>query len=255
MKKDIKGISLVSLVITIAVMLIISTTTISISLDRFQINNMNRMINDIKFLKDKISNYYLEYNYIPIVRDNNNNGIKYTYTTLEFDKNISDNENYYIIDLAAMEGINLNYGKEGFNNLNASDDVYIINEESHTIYYVKGIEFKGKMYHTILEQEDNIEDKIPPTKPEIKVISGTMNSAGKYISDVEIEIVPGKDSWLGIEKTTYSINDGAETDIEMLTNNILKITGEGTYVIKSKSYDKKGNVSENASIEVEIVIE
>lgn len=250
-KKD-RGISLVSLVITIVVMMIIASITINTSLDRFEINNINKMINDLELLQDKVSNYYLKYNVIPVVRDTNNDIVIYT-GNINFDKNPGDNANYYIIDLKAMEGISLNYGQEGFKNLNSSDDVYIINEKSHNIYYARGIQFNDKYYYS-LQDGISTTDNVPPSKPEIKIISGEKNEDGIYISDVQIEIIPGKDNWSGVEKTEYSTDNGVIwNNIEDLENNILPLISEnGLYIIKAKTTDKNQNTSENT---LEITIE
>ena len=110
------GITLASLIIAIAIMLIITSTTIYISFDRFEVNNLNKLSNDIELLEDKVSNYYLKYGVLPVLRVDNN-AIKYN-GTLNFVPNSGDNENYYIIDLGAMEGISLNYGKEGYEKTN-----------------------------------------------------------------------------------------------------------------------------------------
>lgn len=247
MIKSNKGLTLVSLLITIAIMLIITSVTVSVSYDRFEINNLNKMLNDLEFLRDKVSNYYLRYGGLPIVRDSDNNPVIYNYKELEFESNVNDNENYYIIDLEAMEGITLNYGKEGYENPNTSDDVYIINEKSHNIYYPRGIEWDGDKYYSIADTND-ITDTIPPSKPEIKIISGEQNEEGIYTTEVAIEIIPGKDSYSRIEKTTYSINDAAEKEITTLPNNVLTIADNGTYNIKVRSYDRSGNISDNTQI-------
>ena len=241
-----KGITMVSLIITIVVMFIISSITIHTSLDRFEINKYNKMVNDIKLLSDKVRDYHLKYNGLPVMRDSDNNKIKYTYTSLEFDKNINDNSNYYILDLGAMEGITLNYGEEGYKAPNTSKDVYIINENSHQIYYVKGIELKGIVYYTSTTDETSIEDEIPPSKPKINVISGEKDTDGAYFTDIKLEFVPGIDKISDIEKTTYSVNGGTEEDITTLTNNQYIITTDGTYEITLKSYDAEGNYSELA---------
>lgn len=255
MKKNNKGISLVSLIITIAVMLIIASISIDMSLDRFEINNYNKMINDLELLKNKVSNYYLKYNTIPIARDDENNAIKYTYTTLEFENAQEENENYYIIDLSALEdGISLNYGKDGFENLNKSDDVYIINGKNHSIYYVKGIEMKGKYYYSNTKN-NNIDDTIPPSKPEIKIISGTKNEEGQYTTEVKLEIIPGKDNWSGVSRTEYSVDGGTWNDLTDLENNILILSEEGTYNIIAKTYDNNENESTTATLTIEIIIE
>ena len=251
--KSEKGITLASLVILIILMVIISSVTITISLDRFKINNYKKMINDLELIADKVSNYYLEYDVLPILRDTSNVAVKYTYSTLDFNKNVNDNENYYILDLEAMSGLLLNYGKAGFENPNTTDDVYIINEGSHTIYYVKGIELDGEFYHYISKTTNELSDNIPPTKPEIKVISGTQNEEGIYTTQVELEFISGKDNWSGVDKTTYTVNGGTETDIATLENNIYPITESGTYEITLKTYDKTGNASTNTiSVSVSI---
>ena len=246
-----KGITMVSLIITIVVMFIISSITIHTSLDRFEINKYNKMVNDIKLLSDKVRDYHLKYNGLPVMRDSDNNKIKYTYTSLEFDKNINDNSNYYILDLEAMEGISLNYGKEGFENLNSSDDVYIINEKSHTIYYVRGIEFKDIIYHVNLDDTDVnvLSDNIPPTKPQIKIISGEKDAEGTYITEVTIEIIPGKDNNSGVKKTTYSyvftdINNVSKTETgEIQENKIITLSERGEYNFVVTSVDNNNNVS------------
>ena len=250
-----KGISLVSLVITIAVMLIITSITVSVSYNRFEINNLNKLKNDLELLEDKVSNYYLKYNVIPVLRKKDDNTIiKYDETTLNFNKDVRDNGNYYIIDLEAMDGISLNYGKEGFENPNTSDDVYIINEKSHQIYYVRGIELDGKLYHSILDNNEIsvTNDIIPPTKPEIKMVSGETNEQGVYTSAVSIEFVSGKDNGSGVEKTTYSINDEPEELTSTLPNNTLTLTDNGTYNIKARSYDIANNISDKTEIDITI---
>lgn len=245
MIKSNKGISLVSLVIVIAVMMIIASITVNMSLDRFEINNLKKMLSDIELLQNKVSNYYSVYNGIPVVRDKKNNlPIEYKYIE-EKDLNFTkDNSSiYYIIDLSAMNGISLNYGKEGFEKPNLSDDVYIINEKTHNIYYVKGIKMKGIYYHTLLESSE-IDDNIPPSSPEIKIISGTKNEEGIYITEVKLEIIPGKDNWSGVSKTEYSINNGSTWN-DLSENNILTLSEEGRYEIIAKTYDNKNNVSTN----------
>ena len=230
-------------------------------MDRFEINNLNKMINDIEFLKEKISNYYLQYNELPVVKDANNS---IEYTDINFSVDVSDKGNYYIIDLETMGDIALNYGREGFENPNNSDDVYIINEKTHNIYYAKGIEWNEEYHYSISNNapEDNEVDTIPPSTPQIKVISGENyigdNGEEIYTTEVQIEIIPGKDNWSGVSRTTYSINNETEIDIATLENNILFLTDNDEYNIDEhniivKTYDKKENYSEN-SIYIKIEI-
>ena len=257
--KNEKGITLVSLIITIAVIFIVSSVTIYISSDRTQINNYKKLITDIELLADKVSNYYLEYGELPIVKKDNNPVI-YDISSLDFERSAQDDEKYYVIDLEMMEGISLYYGKEGFDDARDGNitlsNTYVINNKSHMIYYVKGIELDGKIYHT-LKLEESLTDNIPPSKPEIKVVSGIKNYDGTYMSKVEIEFVHGKKREKAVSRTEFSLDDGNNwTDISsgLLTNNIYPITEEGTYKIKSRSFDESGIMSENNELNITIAI-
>lgn len=252
MIKKQSGITLVSLIITIVVMLIISSTVVYVSLDRFEINNFNKMKNDIELLEDKVSNYYLKYNVLPIARDVNNKPIEYELSLLSF-----ENGKYYILDLEAMDGISLNYGKEGFESPNSSNDVYVINEITHNVYYVKGIELKGIIYNHYIVKE-NVVDNIPPSKPQINVISGTLDDNGKYITEVKVEIIPGNDNWSGVNTTNKAISKNGlgmtEQAVEALKiNGLYTISENGIYVITATTQDNSGNTStEEITIVVEI---
>lgn len=244
MKKQ-KGITLVSLIITIVLLLIITGTTVYTSVDRFKINNLKKMYNDIELLDDKVNNYYLKYGGLPVIKDAKNNPESYTHTALDFNKDVNDNENYYIIDLSAIGDITLNYGKDGYESPNGSDDVYIINEKSHTVYYVRGIEYTdGNLYHSKKVDGDINEDTIPPTTPEIKVVEGDEIIENNYETNVTLEFVPGKDNDSGVNKTTYSINGNNEQEINLLENNQYKISEKGIYEVTLKTYDNNNNVSE-----------
>lgn len=252
--KNQKGITLVSLIIIIIIIFIITGTTVYTSTNRFKVNNLSKMYNDIELLNDKVATYYLKFGGLPIVKNTENFPINYTFSQLSFDKNINDDENYYIIDLEAIGNITLNYGKEGFTNQNASDDVYIINNKTHTVYYVKGIEYTdGKWYHSKTIENNENQDTVPPTKPQIKIIDGTEDKNNEnttkenvyYKTDVKIVFVPGKDNWSGVSKTTYTINESStEVDIATLKNNEYILTSNGSYQIKLKTYDNHSNYSE-----------
>lgn len=251
MKKE-NGITLVSLIITIVLMLIIAGVTVNTSVDRFKINNVSKMHNDIEILNDKVNNYYVTYGGLPVVRDNSGNAVQYTYSTIDFNTNVNDNANYYIIDLSALGNLTLNYGKDGYRQPNSSDDVYIINEKTHSIYYVKGIENRrGTFNHSYGINNDTLQDTVPPTTPQVKVVEGKLdqdqtNTAADlyYKTAVTVEFIPGKDSVSGIDRTTYSVNGTSEANITALTNNRYSMSSNGTYVITAKTYDNSGNVSQ-----------
>lgn len=140
-----KGISLISLTITVIVLIIITSMLIYNAKNGIRVRALRMMENDIEVLDDKINAYYIRYGTLPIE-------IKYI-GDINFTPQANDGEEYYVIDLRAIEGITLNYGLD-FNSITnendtiEKDDVYIINERSHHIYYAKGIQMDGAWYYT-----------------------------------------------------------------------------------------------------------
>lgn len=123
--------------ITIVVVLIIVCEIKKSSDSGVDIVRLNNMYTDIITLEDKISLYYLNYGYLPVNKER---------MTDFKDKSINpnDGEKYYEIDLTVLEDINLAFGKKE----SGEDDVYIVNADSHTVYYVKGVEYNGEEYFT-----------------------------------------------------------------------------------------------------------
>ncbi len=142
--KNEKGITLITLVITVILILIISGMMGYYSINGINMQRINEMYSDIEQIQTEIDSYYIKNNKLPLA------------DKIEF--NISncnpndDKENYYIIDLSKLGNLSLNYGKEfesiKNNNTGNYTDIYIINTQSQTIYYLKGIEFEEKVYYT-----------------------------------------------------------------------------------------------------------
>ena len=159
LRKKIKGLSLISLTIAVVILIIISSLLIYNAKNGVKIRAYKMLQNDVQLLEDKVNAYYVKYSAIPAE-------IEYKNTTLldrmfnENKKSPNDGKEYYVIDLKALEGVTLNYGKD-YENISTEDDtrkyedVYIINKESHHIYYVKGINFDGKWYYTN-ENDDEV---------------------------------------------------------------------------------------------------
>ena len=102
-----------------------------------KVSELNNMYKDIIILENKIALYYLDNGKIPIIEDNK---IKFKNNSI----NPNDNDIYYEIDLGKLENLNLFYGDKYF----GENDIYIINEQSHTIYYYKGFNYNGEQIYT-----------------------------------------------------------------------------------------------------------
>ena len=172
MIKKNKGITLISLSIAVIILLIITGMILYSAKDSIDIKNLTNMQNDIANLRDKVSLYYLKYGNIPV---------KTEYEDISNLQNgnilgVNDTGKFYIIELEKLEGLTLNYGEDyeiyktnGYTYSPDLTDIYIINEDSHNIFYVEGISItennETKMYYTDYTEGD--------TQPiELKVVEG-----------------------------------------------------------------------------------
>ncbi len=141
--KNEKAITMTTLVITVLLLIIITGVLTTNSYNSIQISKLTKLDNDITALNDRIAAYYVEHEELPIY------GNVYKKTELQSvisDLSGNDGEDYYTIDLSKLDNITLNYGEDY---LTLSENSYIINVESHVIYYLKGVTYKGVVYHTV----------------------------------------------------------------------------------------------------------
>lgn len=205
-KEEKGGLSLISLTIAVVILITISSMLLYNAKSGIKIRKLEMMKNDISLLSDKLNSYYVEYGAIPAE-------IEYSNTILlkriKDSNQIGENDNdvYYVIDLKALDGVTLNYGRD-FSNISTEEDtkkcedVYIVNEQSHKVYYVKGIEMDRIWYYT---DTDDDETGIVLRK-EIKNYNWTMilteKSSGSTITDSN-----------GNDKNGYRIGDTIEYSI------------------------------------------
>lgn len=155
-----KGVSLISLVITVVVLVIITNVLLYNLGSDLGVTHLRNMQNDISNLREKILSYYAKKGKIPA---------KLEYSNTEKINNINsisetaDTGKFYVIDLTALENLTLNYGqdyKKIQNNwtqsqINELSDLYIINETSNNIFYVDGITLDDQTYYTDYEVGDS----------------------------------------------------------------------------------------------------
>lgn len=244
-KESQRGITLATLSIAIIIMLIITSTLIYNISTGNKVKSLNNMYYDITKIKDKVDLYYINNHTIPVLET------KYENISHIQPINPNDNEIYYVIDLEALENMSLNYGQDykqyQSNPSNSLTNLYIINEKSHSIYYVKGIEFDDNMYYCMPEENDKVIDEISPTEPKIDIISGKKSKRGFYVGDVVLNIRPGIDKMSGVNKTTYKIikDDQSSEEIELGEETKITLKENGNYEVIAYTYDNEQNKSES----------
>lgn len=182
--KQNKGISLVSLSIAIIILVIVTNILVYNARDSIHIKSLTNMYNDIANLRGKISTYYSTYGEIPVK-------VKYedekVINTLEEAGVIGANDEtdeFYVIELSAIDGLTLNLGKdygivedeepEVITEEDELKDIYIINKNSHNIFYAQGVSGgDGNLYYT----DDKNIDK---AKVDLRYVDGVKIPDGFY---------------------------------------------------------------------------
>lgn len=230
--KEERGITLVALVIAITILMIMVDVIVYNLKDRLEVENLKEMQTDIENLSDKISAYYAQYGKIPasIEYDRDSPEIQKIEVKGIISKEV-DTGRFLVIDLSAIENLTLNRGRdfeeikkkandnESNKLVNGYGDLYIINETSHNIFYVAGVEMNGETYYTNYNSENTREKESVDLKYKdgVKIPDGfqyiEIEKEGIFIksdkSENEIyKWIPVKDKWTKIsEELNVTIQD------------------------------------------------
>lgn len=127
--KSKKGITIITLVVTIVLMLILTVVTITSTNVGTDFRRYSLMCSDIEMLENKILYFYREYGELPTGNE-----------VSSLPSEINNEHTFYEINMDKLSGITLNFGE--------TEDIYIVDSETFEVYYLKGIEYKGKIYYT-----------------------------------------------------------------------------------------------------------
>lgn len=145
-----KGITLISLVVTIVVMLILAISLTASVTSTIELQEYNKVKEDIINLSEEVKVYYLENKKLPAYTNREYSLSSYDVPT--YDINPNDSGVYYAIDLTVLpEDLKLNCGEGNVYKDFSSDDLYVLDKESLTVYYLKGAVLNGEKHYTIVD--------------------------------------------------------------------------------------------------------
>ena len=159
---------LLELTITIAVLLVLAgiTTTLGIS-SILELRDFNAVKSDIIELTEAVQTYYLENEKLPLEDET----LRIDFTPPEDNKNPNDSGEYYEIDATLLEGVTLQRKRR----------TYLVDKQSLTVYCKEGVEYQGKTYYTILDNNDTSDYYNQINLPIIStVIFESNNNINKY---------------------------------------------------------------------------
>ena len=215
-KRKEKGISLISLVIAVTLIIILTNVMIYNMKNNLVVGKLQGMQNDIENLQDKVSAYYAQYGKIPA-------SVKYTnideMKSAGIISNAVDTGEFYVLDLGAIENVTLNYGQdyETVKSMTDSEevsqytDLYIINQASHNIFYPRGIEIDGeKLYTNYTSRDVDTEEVVLHYVENVKIPDGY-----KYVNGTKTEGIIIQDeatneqyTWVVLNKEILAVPEG-----------------------------------------------
>ena len=240
--KNERGITLITLAITIVVMIIL-TFTISVNIEPYlEQRERSNFETDMQSLKEEIEQYYSRVKDLPLLN-------KYTDTSMiESIKNANDDDEYYVLDIRQLE-VKLNNGSDYAKALEKGEDttitssdnlrdLYIINKQSHTIYYPKGVEYSGSTHYRLPEVYTIIDNEKPTISYDSeKIIDLDTTIDSEYIKNNN-SISDNKSSISEIEIANLVIKN---SNNEVVENTLDKYD---IYTVNYTVRDKDGNSTE-----------
>lgn len=138
-----KGISLVSLMITVVIIVLLATTVTISATSSIDNSRKINFSNEISLIQEKVNNYYLSNNNLPILEKVN---LDEAYL-IDF---VNDNDGVkelYKIDFTKLSKLERIYGNEE-NKL----DFYAIDISTNKVYYVAGVRIKNIRYYSLTDE-------------------------------------------------------------------------------------------------------
>ena len=148
------GLTITALVCTVVVALLLLATIVLSFNNIINSTHEREFANEIYSIQKFVDNYYFRFSRYPITVD----GMPPDFLNdLSYDEDFSGdslNSEFYIIDLSEA---GLSEVKRGMQKNNDENDVYVVSLQTGRVYYVKGQDIGGHVYHTLTQ---SLKDKL-----------------------------------------------------------------------------------------------
>lgn len=175
-----QGVTLVALAVTIVVLLILAVTFTASMTSTIELKKYNKVKEDIIALSEEVKVYYVKNGNLPVYSDNTID--LDTYGVPTNDRNPNDSGTCYPINISILsDDLTLNCGQGNKDKNFTTDDLYVMDSESLTVYYLQGAVLNNVRHYTII---DDFSGGSPASdyysKVDLPIISViTMESDGK----------------------------------------------------------------------------
>lgn len=144
MKNKRRGITFSVVVIAIAIMFVIISTSSVIGMNVISTSNFEKYKSNISKVCDEVNYYYIENNNLPttleaIVTDSLDENFK-----VALSNNNDFNDTLFVVDINKLNDPSI---ENGTGNI-YDQDVFLVAKNSQNVYYLKGYKYKSNVYYT-----------------------------------------------------------------------------------------------------------
>ncbi len=140
-----QGITMLVLMIAIAVMAIIISTAVVVGNSAIKTANYDEYISTLNKVSNDVNAYYLKNEMLPITGDIVSAESLGSDFFNSYKANNDVGNDLYVIDVSLLEDSTIDNGMGNVKN----KDVYLVAENTHNIYYVKGFKYKSENVYCI----------------------------------------------------------------------------------------------------------
>lgn len=138
-----RGITLIILITASVIMMIIITSASVIGAGSISSANFEEYKASLSRVQDNVNVYYLDNKTLPITNEvvsNNSLGTEFYNNIVQ---NADENNRLFVINASLLNNDTIKKGKGNV----ADKDVFLVAENSHNVYYLKGYKYKGQVYY------------------------------------------------------------------------------------------------------------
>ena len=138
-----KGITISILVVTVAIMFTLTTTSTIVGARAVQTAAYEEFLSKVERVSNDVNKYVVDNDSLPITLEVIAKEGLTSELKAELNKKNDTNNNLFVIDMTKLNAESVNIGKGTVKDM----DVFVVAENTNNVYYLKGVKYKGKVYY------------------------------------------------------------------------------------------------------------
>ncbi len=140
------GVSLIIVSTAVAIMLLLISVASVVGTNAIKSANFDEYISVLNRVSDEVNMYYIENEKLPV---SSQTVVNYSTLPVEFKNTLNSkkdvNNKLFVVDVSLLKDKTIEKGKGSVED----QDVFLVAEDTHNVYYLKGFKYKSKMYYGV----------------------------------------------------------------------------------------------------------